>query len=118
MSELRNSRMLGILDEMLHSSVGSSRTVELLGRGITAEARCTLAVLEGKMTVSTEPMAVLLHRASESADLLIALGALEDELSDVWRRRRANEVDDPAFEDLLEIAVGHLEAWPATWLNR
>lgn len=109
--------MLGLFDEMLHSSFGSSRLVELVGRGIAAEARCNLAVLRDKSTVSTEPQAVLLRRASEGADLLIEAGTIEEDLSDAWRRRGVNDLDDPAFEALLEDAVRRLEAWPARWLK-
>ena len=114
---IRNSRMLSLFDEMLHSSLGSSHVVELLGRGIAAEARCNLAVLKDKLTVSPEPQAVLLQRASEGADLLVEWGTIEGDLAGAWRRRCANELDDPAFETLLDIAVRHLEAWPARWLK-
>jgi hypothetical protein len=114
---VRSSRVLGLLDAMLHSPLGSFRVVELVGRGIAAEARCTRAVLKDKLTVSTEPEAVLLQRAAEAADLLIGLGAIEEDLADAWRQRCADDLDDPAFEAALDSAVSRLEAWPAHWLT-
>jgi hypothetical protein len=110
---VRSSRVLGVLDAILHSPWGSWRVVELVGRGIAAEARCAQAVLKDKSTVSIEPVAVLLQRATEAADHLIGLGAIEDDLADAWRRRRTNELDGPAFEAALDSVVRRLEAWPA-----
>lgn len=109
-SELHNSRMLAILDEILHGSHTLLTTIELVGRGISAEVRITMASAEDKTRDSSG-----LSAADRSAaiDKLIELGDLEDELEDVWQRRRADELTAADFEaELLDI-VQRLEAWPA-----
>jgi hypothetical protein len=112
---IRNSRILGMFDQVLHGQLASLRTVELVGRGIAAEARCTQAVLEDKGRANSDPLEVAVQRGLEAADLLTGLGVIEDDLADAWRRRRANDLNDPAFEGELHRLVDSLEAWPARW---
>jgi hypothetical protein len=112
---VRNSRMLGLLDQVLHGPLGTLRAVELAGRGISAEARCTQAVLEDKMTVSSDPSPSVRQRALAAADLLTDLGAVEDDLAEAWRRRCTDDLDDLTFEAALDSAIRRLEEWPARW---
>lgn len=46
------------------------------------------------------------------ADRLIELGTIEDDLAELWRRRRTEDLDDAAFEAALRHVVVRLEAWP------
>lgn len=109
-SELHNSRMLAILDEILHDSSSPWGTVELAGRGISARVRCTIALAEDKTTDSSG----LSHAERMAAvDKLIALGDLEDELEDLWQRRCADELTAADFQTTLEGMIQWLEAWPA-----
>jgi hypothetical protein len=104
----------------MHCTVRWVRSVSWIswgGRGIAAKARCTQAVVEDKLTVSTVPAAVLLQRAAEAVNILIGLGTIEEDLADAWRQRCANDLDDPAFEAALDDAVCRLEACPAHWLT-
>ncbi|MEU2704635.1 hypothetical protein [Micromonospora aurantiaca (nom. illeg.)] len=47
---VRNSRLLGLFVEIVQGPEGTLRAVETAGRGITAEARCTLTVVADKGT--------------------------------------------------------------------
>ncbi|MFI7646836.1 hypothetical protein ACIBTZ_12240 [Micromonospora sp. NPDC049460] len=112
---MRNSRLLALFAEIVQGPEGTLRAVEAAGRGIAAEARCTLAVLADKMTTSSGSPAELRRRALASADRLIELGAIEDDLNELWSRRRENDLDDAAFEASLQRIVTRMEAWPRSW---
>lgn len=47
-SVVRDSRILGVFDEILHNSDCDMRALEIAGRGISAEARCALVTLADK----------------------------------------------------------------------
>lgn len=81
---VRNSRLLGLFVEIVRGPEGTLRAVETAGRGITAEARCTLTVVADKMTISTGSPAEARQRSLACADRLVELGAIEDDLSDLW----------------------------------
>jgi hypothetical protein len=108
---VRNSRILGVFTEIVHGPQGTLRAVEIAGEGIAAETRCTLAILAGKTYISPDPPDAALRGALAAADRLMELGAIEDDLVELWRRRRADDLDDPAFEAALRHLVVRLEAW-------
>ncbi|GAA3786379.1 hypothetical protein GCM10022379_61020 [Micromonospora maritima] len=83
------------------------------GRGIVAEARCTLTVLADKRTTRSGSLDELRDSALAAADRLIELGAIEDDLIGLWSRRRERDLDDVAVEDGLRRIVARLEAGPA-----
>ncbi|MGS2613883.1 hypothetical protein ACVCAH_05020 [Micromonospora sp. LZ34] len=112
---VRNSRLLGLFTEIVQGPEGTLRAVEAAGRGIAADARCTLAVLADKLTIRSASLDELRQRALASADRLIELGGIEDALNELWSRRRARDLDDEAFEAGLQQIVVRLEAWPQSW---
>jgi hypothetical protein len=63
---VRNSRILSVFADIVHGPQGTPRAVEIAGRGIAAEARCTLALLADKMQSSSDaaPEAALRHIAA------------------------------------------------------
>jgi hypothetical protein len=109
---VRNSRTLGVLDEILHDGRSTPRAVEIVGLGIAAEARCTISILAGKGQVNDTPVDEAMLDAAVYADRLIELGDIEDDLVALWRRRRAEQLADPTFEELLMQIVTRLQAWP------
>ncbi|MEU6076641.1 hypothetical protein [Micromonospora sp. NPDC047074] len=109
---VRNSRILGVFDEILHAPQCGLRAVEIAGRGIAGEARCTLAALADKDRRYTGTAAEVTRRAIAYSDRLVELGEIEDDLVDAWHRRSAGESDDAAFERALLDIVVRLEAWP------
>ncbi|OHX04765.1 hypothetical protein BFV98_18110 [Micromonospora sp. WMMB235] len=114
-SLVRNSRLLGLFTEIVQGPEGTLRAVEAAGRGIAAEARCTLAVLADKLTIRSGSRDELIESAPASADRLMELGAIEDDLSELWSRRRERGLGDEAFEASLQQIVLRLEAWPLSW---
>ncbi|MEU1842623.1 hypothetical protein [Micromonospora sediminicola] len=112
---VRNSRLLGLFSEIVRGPEGSLRAVEAAGRGIAAEARCTLTVLADKRTTRSGRLDELLDGAHAAADRLVELGVIEDDLIELWSRRRGRELDDVSFEDGLRRIVMRLEAWPRDW---
>jgi hypothetical protein len=112
---VRNSRLLGLFVEIVQGPIGTLRAVETAGRGITAEARCTLTVIADKMTTSSGSPGEARQRSLACADRLIELGAIEDDLSELWSRHRGGELDEAPFEASLLRIVMRLEAWPQSW---
>lgn len=112
---VRNSRLLTLFIEIVQGPEGNLRAVQAAGRGITAEARCTLTVAADKMATISGSPAEARQRSLACADRLIELGAIEDDLSELWSRRRGGELDDAAFEANLLRIVMRLEAWPQSW---
>jgi len=109
-SELHNSRMLAILDEILHGSDTLLTTIELVGRGISAEVRITIASAEDK-TRDSSGLSAADRRAA--LDKLIELSDIEDELEDLWQRKRTDSLAAADFNAALQDIVQRLEAWPA-----
>lgn len=110
---VRNSRILGVFAEIVHGPQGTLRAVEIAGRGIVAEVQCTFAVLADKRTATgTSDAALQLQDAVAYADRLMTLGAVEDDLAELWRRRRMDEIEDADFEETLQDIVQRLEMWP------
>jgi len=109
---VRNSRILGIFSQIVHGPQGTLRAVGIAGRGIVAEVRCTLSALDGKVGPVAASGDAMLEGAIEYADLLTELGAIEVDLAELWRRRRAEDIDDAAFEGALRDIVLRLEEWP------
>jgi hypothetical protein len=107
--ELRNTPSLTVFDEILHDKNNPWQAVELAGRGISAWARCTIASAEDK-TRDSSGLSDADRRAA--IDKLYELGDLEDELVDLWQRRRTDEVTAAEFEAELRDIVQRLEAWP------
>ncbi|MEH0937257.1 hypothetical protein [Micromonospora psammae] len=112
---VRNSRLLGLFTAIVQGPEGTRRAVEAAGRGIAAEARCTLAILADKLTIRSGSTDELLQSALASADRLMELGAIEDDLSELWSNRREGDLGDDAFEASLQQIVMRLEAWPQSW---
>lgn len=109
---VRNSRILSTFDEILHASVGGPEVVEIVGRGIAAAARCTLAVLADKSRKYSDSPEVAIQRALAYSDELINLGVIEDDLVEVWRHRSTGDTDDVAFASRLNDIVLRLANWP------
>jgi hypothetical protein len=107
---LHNSRALGLFDEILHSSHATMRLVELLGRGISAEARCHMVFPPENKRPHSDPPELVYLRASALADRVEQLCAAEDDLAEAWRRQieHPNEAD---FEASLRDVVLRLERW-------
>ncbi|MFC0029483.1 hypothetical protein ACFFMM_08095 [Micromonospora chaiyaphumensis] len=101
--------------EIVQGPEGTWRAVEAAGRGIAAEARCALAILPDKLTMRSGSADELLRSALASADRLMELGAIEDDLSELWSRRREGDLGEDAFEASLQQIVTRLEAWPQSW---
>jgi len=109
---VRNSRILTVFSEIVHGPHGTLRAVEIAGHGIAAEASCTLVVLADKVRPVNGSDDVALQDAVEYADRLIEFGAIEDDLVELWRHRRADDLDETAFERALSDIVLRLESWP------
>lgn len=109
---VRNSRILGVFVEIVHGPQGSLRAVELAGRGIAAEAGCTLAALAEKTRPTPSTAYEAIEAGLEYADRLMELGVVEDGLVELWKRRCLGDLEDAAFEVLLHEIVARLEAWP------
>lgn len=117
-SLLRTSQTLTVLDEILHDPRTSLRVLELLGRGIAAEARVTLTVVEDEVNGPANLAAALVPEvpvnAVEAYEDLKSLTAIEDDLVDLWRGRCRGEVAEAAFEARLGRIVERLETWTPT----
>jgi hypothetical protein len=109
---LRNSRILGVLCEIVHGPIGRIYAVEIAGKGIAAEARCTISAMDDKLHSGHGGVTESVGEGIEYADRLIELGAIEDDLVDLWRRRCGKEVADEEFEAELRAIVVRLEDWP------
>ena len=59
------------------------------------------------------PVNQAMREAVAFADWIEDLTAIEDDVVVLWARRRAEELDDTAFEVALEQIVVRLEAWPS-----
>lgn len=115
--EVRNSRILGVLDEILHSSVGTLRTVELVGLGIAAEVRCTLSVLADKFGEHGASGAISEVNPLAYVDSLEALGSIEDDLVELWSLQDSGDLEGAEFEEGLRVIVSRLESWPQQALS-
>jgi hypothetical protein len=111
---VRNSAVLETLVEIVRGPQGSLLAVEMAGRGIAAEARCSLAILADKELglQSSGPVPEAVQRALVFADHLIELGEVADSLEELWRLRSTGETDDASFEAKLGHLVRCLEEWP------
>lgn len=109
MAMVRNSDILGTLADVVQGPVGSLRAVEIAGRGIAAEVRCTLAGLEDKNVVHSDPADVAVQRALDFAERLMELGEVGESLAELWRDRRTEKIDDQTFEARLGDLVRRLE---------
>lgn len=107
-----NSRILGLFDAVLHAGQFRLQAVEIVGRGIAAEARCTMATLVDKGQDFDDSPESATHRVIEYSDRLLELGEIEDGLDQLLRRRMANELGDTDFERALDELVTRLQAWP------
>jgi hypothetical protein len=112
--EIRNSQILGVLIEIIQGPIGRLQAVETAGRGIAAEARCTLSVLADKGVQSAHVTDETLASVNRYAERLFAFGVIEDDLSRLWLERRGERIDDARFELELQEIVARLEAWPMT----
>ncbi|MBS2547723.1 hypothetical protein KGQ19_12680 [Catenulispora sp. NL8] len=113
---IHSSRILALLDEILHDNDTTFQTIELVGRGISAEMRCTIAVINNKNRDPGSPAPLAddwVAAKLAAADKLMELGDLDDELDDLWHRRRTTELTVDEFEERLGGIVQRLEAWPA-----
>lgn len=108
---VRNSRILGVFSEIVQGPQGTLRAVEIAGRGIAAEVQCTLAVLADKKYRADVSEDAALQSSLAYVDRLIELGEIEDDLAELWRCRRADDLDDAAFERALRDIVLRLERW-------
>ncbi|WP_433045169.1 hypothetical protein [Dactylosporangium sp. CS-033363] len=106
-----NSRMLGLLDEVLHDERTTVRMIEAAGRAIAAEARCHLAVPADDKRPNHEPAGVVTARAIAFARRIGDLVVLEDELAAAWAERRAGRLGNEAFEAALDRVAAALDAW-------
>lgn len=115
---LRNSEILTVLDEILHAPQTPLRVVELVGRGIAAEARVTLTVVEDKVRGLDNLVAGLVPEvpvnAVDAYEDMMALSAIADDLTELWRDRRAGDAVEAAFEAQLGRIVERLETWTPT----
>ncbi|BEL05667.1 hypothetical protein Q0Z83_038580 [Actinoplanes sichuanensis] len=109
---MRNSDILETFVQIVQGPEGNLRAVELAGLGIAAEARCTLLLLADKAGPSRGSGPGWLQRSRDFADCLIELGEIGDSLAEVWRARRAHELDEEAFSEQLNHHVRRLQAWP------
>ncbi|MER5604582.1 hypothetical protein AB0F93_08180 [Micromonospora tulbaghiae] len=109
---VHNSRILGLFDSILHADQFRLQAVEIAGRGISAEVRCTMAALLDKGQNFDGSPESAMSRALEYSDQLLEIGDLEDDLDQLMRRRLANELGDVDFEQALDEIVARLEAWP------
>lgn len=100
----RNSEALDVFLRVAADSRVSWRTVELAGRGISADAASVMWVIsEGKRSLSGE----------EFSDLLIDQGDLVDALAESWQLFESGEISGADFEARLERVVIGLEGWIA-----
>ncbi|MEV8069767.1 hypothetical protein AB0P32_27260 [Streptomyces sp. NPDC085995] len=98
----RNSEALDVFLRVAADSRVSWRTVELAGRGISADAASVMWVIsEGKSSLSGE----------ELSDLLIEQSDLVDALAESWKSFESGEISDADFEAQLERFVIGLEGW-------
>jgi hypothetical protein len=109
---VRNSRMLGVLCEIVVGPLGRIYAVEIAGRGIAAEARCTISAMDDKLSSESGEGVEAFRGGIEYADRLIELGAIEDNLVELWRRRCGDEIGDGEFEVALQRIVVRIEDWP------
>ncbi|NUP46627.1 MAG: hypothetical protein HOW97_04845 [Catenulispora sp.] len=117
-SLLRSSQVLIVLDEILHAPRTSLRALELVGRGIAAEARVTLTVVEDEVNGPANLGAALVPdvpvNAVEAYEDMKSLTAIEEDLADLWRGRCQGDVAEAAFEARLGRIVERLETWTPT----
>ncbi|MEU2251285.1 hypothetical protein [Streptomyces sp. NPDC019224] len=98
----RNSEALDVLLKVAADPRVSWRTVELAGRGISADAAGVVWVLsEGKHSMSGE----------ELSDLLMGQGDLIDYLTETWRSFESGHISSKDLEVQLERVVLGLEEW-------
>ncbi|GGW13139.1 hypothetical protein ABZ771_23040 [Streptomyces globisporus] len=98
----RNSEALDVFLRVAADSRVSWRTVEIAGRGISADAAsATWVISEGKDSLSGE----------ELSDLLIEQSDLVDKLTESWRSFEIEEISGAEFEMHLERIVVGLEGW-------
>jgi hypothetical protein len=96
----RNSEALDVFLKVAADSRVSWRTVELAGRGISADAASAIWVASvGKGSLSGD----------ELADLLTEMGDLADQLVETWRSFEVGELFAEDFEGRLELVVVGLE---------
>ncbi|MFI9363124.1 hypothetical protein ACIG5E_19025 [Kitasatospora sp. NPDC053057] len=100
----RNSEALDVLLRVAADPRVSWRTVELAGRGISADAASAGWVMsEGKHALSGEDM----------SDLLIEQGDLVDALAESWQSFETGTISGADFETALERVVLGFEDWMA-----
>ncbi|MFH8881171.1 hypothetical protein [Streptomyces californicus] len=98
----RNSEALDMLLKVAADPRVSWRTVELAGRGISADAAGVVWVLaEGKHSMGGEELFVL----------LMGKGDLMDSLTEAWRSFESGDISSKALEVRLERVVLGLEDW-------
>ncbi|MET3428794.1 hypothetical protein BJ973_008006 [Actinoplanes tereljensis] len=108
-----------MFDEILHSPDCRAQAVEIVGRGIAAQARCTISVLvekeqawpPGQIETVILPEAAI-RQAVAYGERLMELGAIEDDLEEVWCSRQSGGSDNATFERALNDIVARLDAWP------
>jgi hypothetical protein len=108
---LHHSRMLGLMDQILHDPRTHLRAIEIVGRGIAAEARCHLSMLVDDKRPNNEPHDVVVRRAAALADRVEEWCAIEDDLAAAWRERCADTLDEASLEQVLLAVVERLESW-------
>ncbi|MEV7360148.1 hypothetical protein [Kitasatospora sp. NPDC091276] len=98
----RNSEALDVFLRVAADSRVSWHTVELAGRGISADAASvTWVISEGKRSLGGE----------ELSDLLIEQSDLVDTLVEAWQSFESGEISGADFEVYLERVVIGLEGW-------
>ncbi|WP_157862312.1 hypothetical protein [Wenjunlia vitaminophila] len=98
----RNSEALDVFLKVAADPRVSWRTIELAGRGISADAAGVVWVIsKGKHLLSGE----------ELSDLLMGQSDLVDSLTEVWRSFDSGRLSVADFEAQLEAVVLGLEDW-------
>jgi hypothetical protein len=75
---VRNSRILGVLCEIVHGPLGRIYAVEIAGKGIAAEARCTISAMDDKLQFGNGGVGEGVGEGIEYADRSIELGSIEE----------------------------------------
>jgi hypothetical protein len=105
----RNSEALEVFLRVAADLRVSWRTVELAGRGISADAAgVTWVISRGKGTLSGEDL----------SDLLIEQGDLVDELVESWSSFEGGKISPEDLEMRVESAVLKLEGWVSRALRK
>lgn len=98
----RNSEALDVFLRVAADPRVSWRTIELAGRGISADAAGVVWVIsKGKHLLGGE----------ELSDLLMGQSDLVDSLTEVWRSFDSGRLSGADFEAQLEVVVLGLEDW-------